>query len=587
VKNRSLLVSASALFLSLGAAPGNGASPARNVYFGDLHLHTAYSLEVYAVDITTTPDQAYRYARGESVLVDGAPVQRPFPLDFLAISDHAEHLGVLNGLSDPDSEVSQSAIGELMRREPAGMPRMWHLFEMLESGTPVPGFDERKAFAAGWRDYVAAANANYLPGRFTTFIGYEWSGDTTSEYDLKQTNSLHRGVIFGGATAPLPFTSLDSHRPEDLWTYLEENRRRGIDVFAMANHPNLSGGLMYALQDSDGHPIDRAYAERRALNEPLSEIAQHHGNSETHPSASPEDNFADFEISERLFLSQKKSPIAGSYVREAYGQGLLLQQALGVNPFKFGVVGTSDFHNGLSDSVEGDYAGDTDGGINPRHPLTAQRLRHNLSRANELNTIDMGSAYLTAVWAEQNTRESIFAALKRKETYATSGTRLKLRFFGGWNYDRRSLRSKDWLRSAYLQGVPMGGDLPAIPAAAKAPRFIVWAHKAPESVNLDRAQIVKLWIEDGRYREHIFDVAIGGRPELAALWTDPGFDATTPAVYYLRVLELPTPRWTTIQSVKVGIPPPSDKPVSIQERGWSSPIWYVPSSAEHASCECR
>jgi len=581
----------------------------REAYFGDLHLHTSFSPEVYAAEVTTTPDQAYRYARGEPLEIAGETVRRPWPLDFLAVSDHAEHLGVLNGLNDPDSAISKSAIGELMQREPPGMPRLWHLFGLLKSGQEMAGFDERTAFAAAWAEYITAANANYLPGRFTTFIAYEWSGDATSQYNLQQTNSVHRGVIFGADRAPLPFTALDSRRPEDLWTYLEKTRRDGIEVFAIANHPNLSGGLAYAFTDSDGRPIDRPYAARRALNEPLSEIAQHHGSAETHPELSPEDEFAHFEISERLFASQEKSAVHGSYVREAYGRGLLLQRALGVNPFKFGVVGTSDFHNGLSDSSEGDYAGDTDGGITPRHPLSAERLKHNLSRDNELNTIDMGSGYLTGVWAQSNTRESIFAALKGRETFATSGTRIKLRFFGGWRYSKSLKVSGDWLKAAYAGGVPMGGDLPSLRGAAttrRAPRFIVWALKAPQGANLDRLQIVKVWVDGENYREKVFNVAYSGfrtvdpktgrlsavgntanvttatytndigASQLSGVWEDPQFDAATPATYYLRALEIPTPRWTTIQSVKVGVPLPHDASATLQERAWTSPIWYTP-----------
>ena len=481
-------------------------------------------------------------------------------------------------------------------RNPATRPTAGGKFfdtALYHRGAQVPwlGLDPqlvKKTMDATWQEEVGAADRHYRAGTFTTFIAYHWTAKVGGTRD--------RVVIFGGDKAPLPFTSLDSFRPEDLWTYLEGCRRRGYEVLAIPHNSNISNGLAFNGLDSDGKPIDRAYAERRAANEPVVEISSN-GQSETLPQLSASDEFADFE----MFGNEKLDNPRGSYVRDALGRGMeIAQRTGGINPYKLGFVGGTDFHGALSDAAE-DASASVPDAVDPTKPLTERDLQEALKSPNPY-----GAGSLAGVWAEQNTREAIFAALRRKETFATSGTRLKFRFFGGWNFDDTTLKSKDWVKAAYRNGVPMGGDLPANPRGQLAPTFIAWAKKDPLGANLDRLQIIKLWLENGRYSERIYDVALsGGRqidpttgrapavgntvnlrnatytntigtPELAVVWRDPNFDRTAPAAYYLRVLEIPTPRWSTIAAIKTGIRPLKELKATIQERGWSSPVWFTP-----------
>ncbi|MDR3415224.1 MAG: DUF3604 domain-containing protein [Nevskia sp.] len=609
---KSSFLAGAALALS-GVAQADAAvpvNPLREAYYGDLHLHTTYSFDAYLLLGTRiTPDQAYKFARGEPVPFLDHQVQRKEPLDFLAVTDHSENIGVFNELDNPDSAFSKSEVGQKI-----GKTRGFAVFKdiaayIVGDHKQLPGFDAKPITASTWQKEIDAANGNYVPGKFTTLIAYEWTSMPQGLYNL------HRNVFFRGDTAPAPYTSLDSNKPEDLWTYLESNRKNGSEALAIPHNANASGGLMYDWKDSYGKPIDQVYAERRALNEPLSEIGQNKGVSETHPALSPNDEFANFEIFDRLLLGTQKSSIYGSYVRDAYGRGLVLQRTLGVNPYKFGVVGASDFHSGLSTSTEDAYAGGI-GGIDPTkdypnaEAAAKALVRHPLGQPADdktgIETIDFGSGNLTGAWAESNTRPAIYDALRRKETFATSGPKLKFRFFGSWDYAGDLLNGADWIKTAYAKGVPMGGDLPARPATAKAPRFAIWAVKDANSANLDRVQVVKVWLAGGQYQEKVFDVALsGGRKpdhktgkvpavgntvdlktatytntigatELRTLWHDPEFDPAQPAVYYLRVLEIPTPRWSTILAVRSGLPLPADTPATIQERGWSSPIWYTP-----------
>jgi hypothetical protein len=582
---------------SAAAAP----NPERNVYFGDLHLHTAYSFDAYVLMGTRkTPDAAYRFARGEPVEYLGHQARRAWPLDFLAVTDHSENIGVFNTLDDPDSPLSKSELGQ--RTRTAGRQAFFEILRAMAAGKPIPGVDAKAISRSAWQTEMDTANANYRPGSFTTFIAYEWSSMGPG------SQNLHRNVIFRGDHAPFPFSSLDSKRPEDLWSYLEANRRNGIEALAIPHNADASGGLMYDWNDSDGKPIDQAYAERRALNEPLSEISQNKGQSETVPELSPNDAFANFEVFRNLLGAPGGSAVNGSYMRQAWGRGLIIEAKIGSNPYRFGTVGATDFHGGLSTSGEDSMDGGF--GIEPASVSQADaRLRltrdPKLIASNGYSALDNGSGSITGVWAEENTRESLYSALRRKETYATSGTRIKLRFFGGWDYARDTLRAADWVKAGYAKGVPMGGDLPARPAGAHAPRFIVWALKDPAAANLDRVQIVKVWLDHDQYREKVFDVALSkgrrldpaghalpvgntvdlktatytnsiGATALSAVWTDPEFRSGTPAVYYARALEIPTPRWSTILAVKTGLPVPADSPATLQERAWSSPIWYRP-----------
>lgn len=582
---------------------------ARQALFGDLHLHTSFSYDAWGFGpARTTPDDAYRFAQGLPVDFMGKLVRRAEPLDFMAVTDHSEFMGVLNQLDDPSNPLSTSPATAAFRANPFNA--FMSLYYKMHKGRAVPELNEQAGMRDAWARAVQAANANYHPGKFTTFIGYEWTSMPGGEANL------HRNVIFNGDHAPQPFTSNDSERPEDLWSYLERVRSTGLEAIAIPHNSNASGGLMFDWVDSDRRPISEAYAQRRALNEPLTEIYQIKGASETHTDLSSNDEFANFEKWETLLVSPKKSEPKGSYVRDALGRGLVLQRQAGANPYKFGFVGSSDLHNGLSASAENAFNGRDSFDPNVSTPdreavAKALTLRKAFDFMGEKPTDEienpgrMGSAGLTGVWAEHNTRASIFAALRRKETFATSGTRLKLRFFGGWNYSPKLLGDKNWPAAAYRSGVPQGSDLPAA-LTAGAPKFALWAIKDPNDANLDRIQVIKVWLDGGAYKEKIFDVAWAGKRridprtgklpaigtsvdlktatyknsigsvQLQTVWQDPEFDSAKPAVYYARVLQIPTPRWNTYLAVKAGLPLPSSSPATIQERGWSSPIWYTP-----------
>jgi hypothetical protein len=588
--------------------------PARQALFGELHLHTSYSYDAWGFGPwRLTPDDAYHFAQGKPIDLFGQQVRRDEPLDFMAVTDHSEYMGVLSQLDDPTSPLSTAASTKAYRDDHT---KAWEAVNReIHGGTPPPELNVGPAMKGAWAREVAAANANYNPGRFTTFIAYEWSS-------MPNGDNLHRNVIFAGNRAPLPFSSVDSERPEDLWSYLERVRRTGSDVIAIPHNANASGGLMFDWVDSDRHPISEAYALRRASNEPLLEIYQSKGSSETHPELSPADEFSNFEKWDKLLIDNKRSEPHGSYARDGLGRGLIIQSRVGANPYKIGFVGASDIHSGMSSSSEADAGRDR---FNPKDGTPGVEKVRNLfepkpAGANGEKKIEVsvkqttfGSAGLTGVWAETNNRPSIFAALRRRETFATSGTRLKLRFFGGWGYSQDLLRQASWAAGAYRGGVPMGSDLPAAPAAGRAPSFILWATKDPNNANLDRIQVVKVWLEKGAYREKVFDIAWSGarRPDartgklpavgntvdiksarytnsigtaaLQHVWRDPEFNPSTPAVYYARVLEIPTPRWTTYLAARYSLTPPSDVPVTIQERGWSSPIWYTPPAARRVA----
>jgi hypothetical protein len=591
---------------ALTAAAQAAPAPAdRRAYFGELHLHTGYSFDAYVfMGARSTPEEAYRYARGEPISYLGQTIRRQRPLDFAVVTDHAEYMGVFNQLDDPASELARSPLAAQMREHP---------MQVLRSLTPqTPGLNARGAMASTWKQEVEAANRNYQPGRFTTFVAYEWTAMGDSKYNL------HRNVIFKDAPPEAPFTSVDSGRPEDLWSYLERLRARGIEALAIPHNANASGGLMFDWKHSDGRQISEAYAQRRALNEPLTEVFQTKGQSETAPELSPNDEFANFEVMEQLFVGGP-SAVNGSYARQALGRGLVVQSKVGANPFKLGFVGGSDFHNGLSNADENAYAGEGEFGTppdanRPDRALAAGILgapsgageQAAVKRLNAVGDLAHGSAGLTGVWAEADTREAIYAALRRRETFATSGPEMRLRFFGGWNVAPDALASATWVSTAYRTATPMGGDLPAKPARAKAPGFIVQAAKDPMNGNLDRIQIVKVWLDGGDYREKVFDVVWSperkrdprtgrvppvrstvdlktatyansvGSATLSGVWRDPEFDPRTPAVYYARALEIPTPRWSTILAVRQKLPLPAQVPATIQERAVSSPIWYTP-----------
>lgn len=609
--------------------PSPVAPPQRRVFFGELHLHTALSLDAWSYGTKLLPDDAYRFGRGETIKVPAVqvakeeggspagdvPARRAWPLDFMAVTDHSENLGTMLPLEDPQSSFARSELGQAFKAHPSKAFSREVESRRGGAGAP-PELHDPQAMRQAWETVIKAANDNYRPGLFTTFIAYEWSS-------LPKGRNLHRNVIFNGDHAPPPFTADQSQRAEDLWAYLESVRARGIDVIAIPHNGNASGGLMYDWNDSDGKPIDEAYAQRRAMNEPLTEIVQIKGQSDTVPALSPNDEFADFEIFDHLLGSPTtKSAPGGSYIRDAFGRGLVIQAKVGANPYKYGVVGGADIHNGLSASSEDASAGGQFG-IDPNTmlprgdearralgllpPVNADTGVENTNASPEQRRmiVERSSAGLTGVWAEENTRDSIFAALKRKETFATSGSRIRVRMFAGWKIPSDILKKNDWVAQAYANGVAMGADLPAHPRDAKGPTFLLQAAKDPEGANLDRIQVIKIWREGEHYQEQIFDVAVSGHrkidrrsyraspvgttvdlttgsysntigaPVLTTSWRDPLFDSTKPAVYYARVLEIPTPRWSTLLAIKNHLALSPYAPATIQERAWSSPIWYL------------
>jgi hypothetical protein len=606
-----------------GATYKSAAPPQqRRAFFGELHLHTVMSLDAWTFGTRITPDQAYRFARGETVMAPASqlaaeqgiqadrevPARRAWPLDFTAVTDHSEYLGAMHQLDDPDSAFSKTGTGKTLKD--AGRAGFELGEKMVYSHDPVGSADLKAAAEAanGWAVEMKAANDNYQPGKFTTFVAYEWTA--TAGYGTH----MHRNVIFNADHAPQPFTAVDSNHPEDLWKYLESVRKQGIDVLAIPHNSNLSDGHDFDWNMSDGRPIDAGYALERALNEPLVEIAQTKGSSDTTPELSPSDEFANFEIKDRIYKGETSPNQHGSYVREAYGRGLVIQSQVGVNPFKMGIVGGSDIHNGLSASDENAYASGISG-LDPKTMLPTgaaarQALGMNGKAApNGNDPLQFSSAAITGVWAEENTRNSIFAALKRKETFGTSGTRIRVRMFGGWDFGPALLQRADWVGEAYAKGAPMGGDLPARPEGARAPSFVLQAMKDPDGANLDRIQVIKVWLEGKTYQEKVFDAALsGGRrddprtgrapsvgntvdlatggysnsigaAQLAAVWRDPEFDPGKAAVYYARVLEIPTPRWSTLLAIRNHLPIPTKAPATIQERAWTSPIWFSPAKS--------
>ncbi len=599
----------------------------RRAFFGEMHLHTGYSFDAYALmGSRAEPENAWRFARGEVVTYLGDTVQRSRPLDFMALTDHSEFLGAsLRGLRDPDTPFAQSRAGKLMLKDPLGAA-LGQIIGAL-AGDENSRVQMANVMADAWSHEVGLANKYNEPGKFTAFAAYEWTTMLESKYNL------HRNVIFRDKAADRPFSAADSNRPEDLWAYLDRQRAQGIEGLAIPHNSNASGGLMFDWRDSDGNPIDEAYAQARAMNEPLVEIYQHKGQSETSPVLSPDDEFADFERAESL-LTFGKSDVNGSFARQGLGRGLVIEKKVGANPFAYGFVASSDFHNGLSDSAESSYAGN---GLNSTDPkvnlpdrefaslILGQKMQGgdgppNLSHGRLATPeklrrtpglLNWSGAGLTGVWAEENTRDAIYAALRRKETFATSGTMMRMRIFGGWNLLKLDVGNPGWVKLAYRQGVPMGGDLPVMGQGATAPQFLFEAAKDPEGANLDRIQIVKIWLDGDTYGEKVFDVAWSaerspdektgrippvkntvdlktakyensvGAAILRGRWQDPEFEAGVPAVYYARVLEIPTPRWPTLLAAAHGLPLPDGVPPTFQERAISSPIWYRPQSSRN------
>ena len=573
----------------------------KQALFGDTHIHTMYSFDAFMGSVRTGPDAAYRYAKGEAIdhpngsklRISGAP------LDFLMVSDHAKYLGVFAAQLDPQAPFYGAPEAEVLKPRSTldGTSKM-----LRDLQAKQPAFMGPEVSKYAWRKIVEAAEQHNEPGKFTTFIGYEYTPTPGSRH-------LHRNVIFRGSDVPdRPFSSADSMDPSDLWNWLDDLRERGVEAMAIPHNMNQSDGLAFQRTNFEGKPIDKEFAEQRARNEPIAEISQQKGTSETHPFLSPNDEWADFQIV-RYYLNRTQStnPVTkfeGSYYRDALKMGLELQAQNGFDPFKMGVIGASDTHLSAGPFNEEEYfSGGPSSAVSRGSaylsPANSEKPWESFGTPRQATH---GTGGLAGVWAEQNTRDAIFDAMRRKETFATSGPRIRVHFFAG-AIDQNIEETGDPLAYGYEVGVPMGGT---IRNTGQPPGFFAWATRDPEAGWLQRLQIVKGWVEDGKAKEMVFDVACSdglspdekshrcpsnganvnlqdcsvsrdnGSVSLMTFWKDPYFKTTQHAFYYVRVLENPSCRWSTWDAIRLGITPNPDLPATHQERAWSSPIWYQP-----------
>lgn len=575
-------------------------NPLKEAYFGELHLHTQYSSDAYAFGTFVDPDQAYRFAQGEPVkLTSGATVRLNDPLDFMAVTDHSEWFGEVEMSLDRNHPQYSSPWAEFLRTAWKNQETSDKLFNQIFSAEKAgkrleiagPGGKYAlQAAATLWSKIVDTANRHNKPGRFTTFAGFEWTSTPGGA-------NLHRNIIFRGSKVPeRPISFFEASDPKDLWDWMEHAAGGFDNVLAIPHNSNFSNGLMFQPKSLDGTDFTFAMGARRKMAEPLVEIVQLKGISETSLEFAPNDEFANFELAPAVPWGTDPNALRGeprfNWAREGLKAGLLEGQRLGVNPFEYGFAGGTDSHDGLAGRVlERNFAFVTRDSYVPWVAATLPFWQN--------------SGGLTAVWAEANTRDDIWLALKRREAYATSGTRMRVRFFGGWDYPVKALRARNWVAGAYRHGVPMGAVLPRRPGA-EAPRFITWAMMAPDGAPLDRIQIVKGWAKNGRTFERVFDITCSkgrvpdlrthrcpvgagrvnlkdcsytknaGDVTLGAVWRDPEFRASEPAFYYLRVLEIPTCRWSTFRALRNRAPLPDNVPATLQERAWSSSIWYNP-----------
>ena len=598
----SLLSSTSAWADSPGE-PGRdagGKNPLKNVYFGEEHLHTTNSPDAFVIGTRGSWEDAYMWAMGEEIELSTTKekIKKSTPLDFVAITDHAEYFGVMPSLIDKESPLYDTELGKKMRDPDAKTSdpdsAINQILGSLITGNPMNEFVTPELSKSNWERYVATANKYNKPGKFTTLVAWEWTS-------IPNGRNMHRNVFFRDKFPEAPFTAFDSIYPEDLWTFLEVQRGLGRECLAIPHNANVSDGWMFSPNTFLGGPMDARHAKRQNANEPLMEIIQTKGQSDTHPLMSPNDEFAEFEMFENMINVGQPSQVRYGYMRQGLVEGMINEEKFGVNPFKYGIVAGSDSHSAYTPNEEFNFHG--------THALLDDVPKKRLNPAPNASgdvAAAVGSAGITAVWAEENTREGLFDAMKAKETYGTSGPLIRLRFFGSWDLPKDLTTQDDFVEKAYASGVPMGKDLPK--AAGKAPTFAVWAMKDPQSGNLDRVQIIKCFANKwNRPGEKIYDVvwsdeeerSIGedgklapvgntvniakatytneiGANQLRVVWTDPDFDPNQRACYYVRVLEIPTPRWSTYDAAKLGVPPLEDVPATIQERAWSSPIWYTP-----------
>jgi hypothetical protein len=589
------------------------------VLFGDTHLHTGYSADAGLVGATTTPDDAYRFAKGEMVKSShGIPAQLQRPLDFLVVADHAENLGLTFGLKEKNKallgtewgrglmEIIAPGTAEAMGEAYVYWGNTFAMAEDAQDPLAGTGFNETM-----WQRMTEAAERHNNPGAFTALIGYEWTSGPRG-------NNLHRNIIFRDgkdqADQVVPFSSYDSEDPEDLWNWMERyESKTGGRLLAIPHNGNLSNGTMFDdVTLMSRKPIDQAYAERRMRFEPIYEVTQIKGDGEAHPALSPNDEFADYGTWDKgSFGPEPKTPemLPREYAREAWKRGMAYAASLGVNPFKFGVIGSTDSHTGLATTQEDNFFGKvtmvepTSDPVRFEEAITGRFTPDDPS--DDITHAQALASGLAAVWARENTREAIWDAFERKEVFATTGTRIRVRVFAGWDFKEDDLDRSNFAEHGYQAGVPMGGDLSAAPKG-KSPTLLIRALRDPDGANLDRIQVIKGWVDgQGETREQVFDVAWSGDRKpgkdgklpavgntvdvaqasysnaigaagLQAYWRDPQFDSAQRAFYYVRVIEIPTPRWTTYDAKFFGIELPDNIPPSQQERAYTSPIWYTP-----------
>ncbi|MEK9649392.1 MAG: DUF3604 domain-containing protein [Gammaproteobacteria bacterium] len=601
----------------------------RKPLFGDLHVHTRYSFDAYVFGTLASPDNAYEYAKGMAIKHPaGFDVRLKKPLDFYGVTDHGMFLGLVREAATPDTDFYNNAASKSVRD--INISDNLNLGSFAQRRQAFAGFltDATLAAATGsldrtyidnisrsaWADTIEAADRHNAPGKFTTFVGYEY---TTSTPNM---GNLHRNVIFlgsGNKYPALPFSRANSTNPEKLWDWMDGLREQGIDSIAIPHNSNGSDGAMFEMVQWNDKPIDITYAQQRLRNEPLVEITQVKGTSDTHPSLSMNDEWADFEIMPYKVATMDVSKVPGSYVREALRNGLILENKIGANPYKFGVIGSSDTHTAAASLEESNYFSkvgllDSNAELRGSIPVTSELLNHPEALVQvgdekyfQAASITWGASGLTGVWAEENTRDSIFSAFRRKETFGTSGPRMLVRFFAGFDLDPSKINAPDLIEYLYNNAYSMGSDIDER-NNQKNLSFFVWAVSDTDSAPLQRVQIIKGWIENGETFEAVFDVACSdgleidpithrcpdnnarvnladcsfstdkGDDELMSFWEDPDFDPAQRAFYYVRVLENPTCRWSTWDALRAGVEPRKDIHKTIQERAWSSPIHYLP-----------
>ena len=629
---KSLLVSGTIL-LSHGslfaqeAQPQQGANPEpqvqyspylerdfpQQVFFGDTHHHSSYSFDSGMFGNTLGPEESFKFARGEEVTAsNGMKAKIIKPLDFLAVTDHAAYLGFTDLIKNADPRLMATKGGrEMVEGYQAGGEEAW-LFVvgmMKDFDIGKPRFEDPEVNRNIWDSVIDIASDYNVPGTFTAFNGYEWTA-------APKGDNLHRVVIFRDGPDRvkqiMPFSAFDSPEPEQLWEFLAGyEKKTGGQVLAIPHNPNISNGLMFAETMSNGKPMTREYAEQRVRWEPLMEITQAKGDSEAHPLLSTEDEFADFETWDFGNAGSPTTPktndmLQHEYARSVLKWGLNHEQKLGVNPFKFGLVGGTDSHVSLSATREENFFGKLPN-LLPGPDRTQEAMVMNADETPAVKSWQTSASGLTAIWARDNTRESLFDAMANQEVYATTGTRIRVRVFAGWDFQAEDLDNPNFAQQGYTRGVPMGSDLPSAPSKDAAPAFIIQAMRDPDGANLDRVQVIKGWVDSkGDMQERIYDVAVSdgrkigrdgrskkkvgntvdlknatytnaiGDPQMVAYWQDSDFDSRMRAFYYVRVIEIPTPRWTAYDAVRFGIEMPDEVTMTIQDRAYTSPIWYTP-----------